>query len=400
MSQRTHNSGLHQAQGVWQDMTTTNPNYITDPSFINPTFDPGPLPAHNQHHQSPNMIHHSPQPRGSKSHRYMTRQTHTQSTSIVPTNSGDIINKNNGLSRNVIFRDLPFYDKVCELIRPTGLRSDGVVGRPNESHIEFRLTIDQADLIAMSQETVNIILRFCTFDTSSEQNDNFPPEITIKVNENTVQLPTAISNPNRPNVPPKRPGQHVDITRLCKLSPFVNNFVKVAWFVDPTDISKSYATTIMIGERVGLDTLLQRVVDRGTSAPEETKKLIVDSDSEVATTNLQCSLLCPLGKMKMTNPCKSVKCNHIPCFDASVYLQMNEKKATWSCPVCFQPAYFPELQLDGFFMDILQKTPPTVTDVTLNLDGSWNPVMKMEQQPASTKKPAPELIIISDDDDE
>lgn len=302
--------------------------------------------------------------------------------------------------QGVVLRALPFYDRVCELIRPTGLRNDGIVGRPNESHIEFRLTIDQADLVAMSSGTVQIILRFCHYDPSTEQDDNFPPDIVITVNDNPVQLPAGIQNPNRPNVPAKRPGQHVDITKFCKLSPYSNNFVKVTWQVDPTDTSKSYATSIIIGKKQSPESLLQRIIERGLSATAETKRLILDSDSEVATTNLQCSLLCPLGKMRMTNPCKAITCHHIPCFDASIYLQMNEKKATWSCPVCFQPAYFPDLRIDGFFMDILQKTPSTVTDVTLNLDGSWCPVMKMEQQPASAKKPAPELIIISDDEDD
>lgn len=401
MSHLTQNSGLQQAPAVWQDSTTvatttapSNVISVQNHNFINDIFDKGPPQANNQQQpQYTNHIHHLPQTRGAKAHRYMTRQSH-------PININ--LNNNNNNSRlppNVVFRALPFYDKVCELITPTGLTSDGIIGRPNESHIEFRLTIDQADLIASTRDTVHIILRFCYFDTSSEQDDNFPPDISIMVNDCQVALPAAISNPNRPNVPAKRPGQYVDITKLCKLCPYENNFIKVKWFVDPTEPHRSYATNIIIGEKVSPENLLQRILDRGLSDPEGTKRLISDSDSEVATTNLQCSLMCPLGKMKMTNPCKSSKCHHIPCFDASVYLQMNEKKATWICPICYKPAYFPDLEIDGFFMDILQKTSPNVTEVTLNLDGSWDPVLKLELHPTSAKNPPPEIITISDDDD-
>ena len=302
----------------------------------------------------------------------------------------------------VLFRPLPFYDQICEIIAPTVLRSDGQVGKANESQIEFKLTIDMADQVAMTRDVTNIILRFCCIDPNSdEQDDNFPPDIVISVNGKNIQLPTAISNPNRPNVPAKRPGQYVDITRECKLCPFTHNNVNVKWFVDPTDLSKRYACTMIVGEKQTLDTLLDRIKRRGFTDPELTKKIIADSDNEVATTNLQCSLLCPLGKMRMTAPCKSVKCQHIPCFDASTYLQMNEKKATWICPVCYKPAYFPDLMIDGFFTEILDNAATNVTEVNLGLDGSWNPVLKMEQ-PQSTKGQilGPEIIIISDDDDD
>ena len=41
-----------------------------------------------------------------------------------------------------------------------------------------------------------------------------------------------------------------------------------------------------------------------------------------------------LGKMRMTTPCRSSTCDHLQCFDASLYLMMNEKKPKWQCPVC------------------------------------------------------------------
>ena len=33
---------------------------------------------------------------------------------------------------------------------------------------------------------------------------------------------------------------------------------------------------------------------------------------------------------------------------------MNEKKPKWVCPVCNKPAYFENLFLDGFYIQLLQ----------------------------------------------
>lgn len=296
----------------------------------------------------------------------------------------------------VVLRPLPFYDLVEELIRPAGLISDGIIGRVHESRVEFTLTIEQADMIAMSINSKQILLRFCYLDDKSEQDDNFPPEVAVSVNGAFVQLPAAISNPNKPNIPPKRPGQHLDITKQCKICPLLSNSIDIKWCVDSMDPSRSYVVTVIITERIEADTLLERVKGRGLSDPEQTRKLIVDSDNEVATMNLQSSLVCPLGKMRMTMPCKSTSCQHIPCFDALFYLQMNEKKASWTCPVCYKPAYYQDLMIDGFFMEILTRASPSVTEVKLNTDGSWSPVVKMEQPTA--KNPPPEIITISDED--
>ena len=50
---------------------------------------------------------------------------------------------------------------------------------------------------------------------------------------------------------------------------------------------------------------------------------------QVATTSQKVSVLCPLGKMRMKVPCRPVTCEHLQCFDANTFLQMNEKKSTW-----------------------------------------------------------------------
>ena len=103
--------------------------------------------------------------------------------------------------------------------------------------------------------------------------------------------------------------------------------------------------------------LLERLKKKGTRSPEFTRSLIKDKlndDDEVATTSLKVTVSCPLGKMRMTVPCRPSTCNHLQCFDAMLFLQMNERKPTWNCPVCDSKALYDTLMIDGYFMDVLE----------------------------------------------
>lgn len=55
-----------------------------------------------------------------------------------------------------------------------------------------------------------------------------------------------------------------------------------------------------------------------------------------------------LGKMRLMIPCRALTCSHLQCFDATLYIQMNEKKPTWVCPVCDKKAPYEHLIIDGW----------------------------------------------------
>lgn len=54
--------------------------------------------------------------------------------------------------------------------------------------------------------------------------------------------------------------------------------------------------------------------------------------------------------MRMVCPCRPATCMHLQCFDASLFLQMNERKPTWICPVCDKPALYDNLVVDGWLL--------------------------------------------------
>ena len=92
-------------------------------------------------------------------------------------------------------------------------------------------------------------------------------------------------------------------------------------------------------------------------------------------TSLRVSVNCPLGKLRIRYPCRSSACTHLQCFDASLFLQMNEKKSTWMCPVCDKKILYNDLAIDGYFVEVLKSPvlPSDCTEIEMSIDGSWEP---------------------------
>ena len=132
--------------------------------------------------------------------------------------------------------------------------------------------------------------------------------------------------------------------------------------------------------------LLNRLKGKGLRPAEYTRGLIrdklEDADTEIATTSLKVSLACPLGKMRMHLPCRATSCSHLQCFDASLFLQMNERKPTWLCPVCDKTVLYDQLAIDGYFSDILNSPvlPTDSMEVQLNVDGTWTILQAKKEQ--------------------
>ena len=233
-----------------------------------------------------------------------------------------------------------------------------------------------------------IQLRFCPMDTSKEQTDEFPPSISVEINNKMCPLPNPIPT-NKPNVEPKRPPKPTDITPLCKLTPALSNNVTIKW---TTDHGKGWCMAIYLVEKLTSDQLLGRLKDKGTRDKEFTREMIKnklkDDDDGIATTDIKVSLACPLGKMRMSSPCRPSTCDHLQCFDANLFIQMNEKKPKWECPVCSGQALYKDLYLDGYFLDVVgsDELPEDEHEIILNQDGSWKPLPKVELTEEEKKK--------------
>ncbi|XP_077319180.1 E3 SUMO-protein ligase PIAS2 isoform X3 [Lithobates pipiens] len=292
---------------------------------------------------------------------------------------------------DVHLKSLPFYDVLDILIKPTSLVQNSLQ-RFQEKFFIFALTPQQVREICISRDympggrrdySVQVQLRLCLAETSCPQEDNFPSSLCIKVNGKLFPLP-GCAPPPKNGVEQKRPGRPLNITSLVRLSSAVPNQVSISW---ASEIGKNYSMSVYLVRQLTSAVLLQKLKMKGIRNPDHSRalikeKLTADPDSEIATTSLRVSLMCPLGKMRLTLPCRAVTCTHLQCFDAALYLQMNEKKPTWICPVCDKKASYESLILDGLFMEILNQC-SDVDEIQFQEDGSWCP-MRPKKEPLTS----------------
>ncbi|TKS78072.1 E3 SUMO-protein ligase PIAS2 [Collichthys lucidus] len=284
---------------------------------------------------------------------------------------------------DVQMKPLPFYDVLDVLIKPSSLGASTAQRYHQEKYFIFALTPQQVREVCISRDflpggrrdyMVQIQLRFCLSETSCPQEDNYPNSLCIKVNGKLFPLP-GYAPPPKNGVEQKRPGRPLNITSLVRLSSAVPNQISVTW---APEIGKTYSMSVYLVRQLTSPLLLQRLRMKGIRNPDHSRalikeKLTADPDSEIATTSLRVSLMCPLGKMRLTVPCRAVTCSHLQCFDAALYLQMNEKKPTWICPVCDKKAAYESLIIDGLFLEILNDC-SDVDEIKFQEDGTWCPM--------------------------
>ncbi|GAB1301876.1 E3 SUMO-protein ligase PIAS2 [Apodemus speciosus] len=227
---------------------------------------------------------------------------------------------------DVQLKNLPFYDVLDVLIKPTSLVQSSIQ-RFQEKFFIFALTPQQVREICISR---GFFARWQEGLYSPSPAAGYAP-------------------PPKNGIEQKRPGRPLNITSLVRLSSAVPNQISISW---ASEIGKNYSMSVYLVRQLTSAMLLQRLKMKGIRNPDHSRalikeKLTADPDSEIATTSLRVSLMCPLGKMRLTIPCRAVTCTHLQCFDAALYLQMNEKKPTWICPVCDKKAAYESLILDG-----------------------------------------------------
>nr|CAD7411111.1 unnamed protein product [Timema cristinae] len=199
---------------------------------------------------------------------------------------------------DVRLKNLPFFNILAELHKPTSLVPKDS-SRAQAETLKFYLTPQQASNITVSRDyrsgsrleyTNEVQIRFCLLETSCEQDDFFPPGLTVKVNGRQASLPPPIPT-NKPGVEPKRPPKPINITSLVKLSPLHANFIDVTW---NCDYGQGYVIAVYLVNKLGSAELLKRMRAKGARQSDYTRglikeKLSEDADSEIATTSLRVS---------------------------------------------------------------------------------------------------------------
>ncbi|XP_042866296.1 E3 SUMO-protein ligase PIAS2-like isoform X2 [Penaeus japonicus] len=275
--------------------------------------------------------------------------------------------ENMNFVRAVTIKKIPFYDVLDTLLQNSIIRKGS---EQMQFTFKFRLNPDQLENLHTDQSH-QVQIRFCRLDTMREQPDYFPNSLQVAVNNDLLHLKGV-------HEVPKGPAEPIDITNLCFLSQQSTNEVQVRTLEE----CKMY---VFLVKKLTSEDLIQRLKDEPHREPEITSQQIKEklsqdtSIEDIAPTTLQCSLLCPLGRTRLKLPCRASTCKHLQCFDAATYIQMNELKPKWCCPVCRESAQYKNLEIDGYFLEVLKEK---ISDDTIVLlaDGSWKPMTVAEQE--------------------
>ncbi|KAH7973194.1 E3 SUMO-protein ligase PIAS2 [Rhipicephalus sanguineus] len=290
----------------------------------------------------------------------------------------------------VRFKKEPFFDVLATLAEPKGLRDSGREGWQH-AYIPFQFETRHVHVIRSSQTgkaesspagNVQVHLRFCLLDVNGEQDDSYPSDLAVKVNDRFFTLPEPITSKVSGGAT-ERVQLPINIISSCFVSPAVVNELRVTW--RPVR-GHEFAVGLFLVKRRTVATIVSGLQREKTQRAALTTAMVKKkvkrraSSDEVAVTKLHVSLTCPLSRTRMKVPCRARSCNHLECFDASSYLKVNERRPSWICPVCGKRADLSSLVIDQLFVDVIANVPGDCNGIVFHEDGSWTPFTSLRDR--------------------
>lgn len=162
-----------------------------------------------------------------------------------------------------------------------------------------------------------------------------------------------------------------DMTDKVIVKANVCNILNYFWLQLPVSMSfkslpKSYTLSIQLVRCVPLETLCENILQREL---QTARKPAHDPDIEdvgLMTTRHRVSLICPITQALIIVPTKSSYCSHLACFDLRSFLQMNQRRLQWTCPLCKKPASYETLHVDKRLKAILANVPANCSTVEID----------------------------------
>ncbi|KAI0166442.1 hypothetical protein GGR57DRAFT_26530 [Xylariaceae sp. FL1272] len=277
-------------------------------------------------------------------------------------------------ARDLQFKPSPFYHiqsrigdiKTC----------DAMSQHKNSVPIHFRIS-ENPNLNCIVNDKSYRVMVFCSTDNQTVQDIAFPHQAELKVNSDDVKA-NLRGLKGKPGT--TRP---VDITDLLRVKPpSYTNTIEFTYALT----NKKFYLALYLCKKVSVEELVAKIkgkkIPKATVISEMTKKA---NDPDVVATSTVLSLKCPLSYTRLRMPCRSTLCNHVQCFDATSYLQLQEQGPQWICPICNKPALFENLAIDDYVKDILENTSGSLEQVTIEPNGQWHKNESNENQRKKTR---------------
>ncbi|KAJ7596981.1 PINIT domain-containing protein [Mycena floridula] len=274
------------------------------------------------------------------------------------------------------FKESPFF-QVDQSVSPIVEcpESTSATDRRQQS-VSFTLTPEQSNKMRDGRYQLRL---FCTSSTFYSANPNFRPNTapclvefppTCEVRVNSVQLTANLKGLKKKpgTAPPPDLGKYIRTGSQNRIEMvYVNSQQPVP--------SKKFYLVVMLVESTSVARLVNGLKETNFKTYAEIQQKMRDSildDDDIVAGPQKMSLKCPLSFMRVGTPCRSSKCVHPQCFDATSWYSVMEQTTTWLCPVCEQVLDSKDLIIDGYFSEILNQTSDDVDDVVVEADGEWH----------------------------
>lgn len=231
------------------------------------------------------------------------------------------------------FKESPFY-RLKRLIHGSPVLASKAPETRGQCKLQFVLNESEAGLLA-SSPSLKLFLLSGVYDGPTNNSDTFvqfPQPLEIHFN-GILMKDNVRGIKNRPGT--ARPA---NLTDLVRPQPQLNTLDMVYAFSKENYLVYCYIVEVVSVERVLQTKVLSSPLIVKEATLKEVKSIFhkdeEEEDDDLIEVSSTLSLKCPLSFARMKYPCKSVYCEHLQCFDALAFLQLQEQASTWSCPVC------------------------------------------------------------------
>ncbi|GAA5857975.1 hypothetical protein JCM9279_005132 [Rhodotorula babjevae] len=278
------------------------------------------------------------------------------------------------------FRPSPFF-RIDKFVSPVVTMPKAFTGDRKTVVCPITLTEAQRALIAKSNESPSNpqwqVRLYCTSDTNYNQLrshvNQFPAPVEypgvceIKINGVTIAANTKGIKKQPGTAPPVNLSPKAGTA--LSLAPGAPNRAEVHYI----NTDKVFYLIAYLVEYTPVDKVVNRVKAGKTKSKEEVIQSIIaiNSDEDVDASALGVSLRDPLAYTRIDIPIRSAHCEHIACFDATTWFEVNEQTPQWQCPICSKTLKVDDIVVDGYFEDILKVCSSAVEAVTVEPDGTW-----------------------------
>ncbi|BGP36123.1 E3 SUMO-protein ligase pli1 [Rhodotorula kratochvilovae] len=278
------------------------------------------------------------------------------------------------------FRPSPFF-RVEKSLSPVVALAKATPGDRKTAACTITLSEAQRTLLTKSRESpANAqyqVRLYCTSDTNYNQlraqANQFPAPVefpaTCEIKLNGVTL-----NANTKGIK-KQPGTAPPVNLSPKTGPAVVLTAGAANRVEVIYINteKTFYIVPYLVEYTPVEKVVSSVKAGKTKTKDEVIQSIIalNSDEDVEASSFGLSLKDPLSFLRIDIPIRSAHCDHIACFDAMTWFEVNEQTPQWQCPICSKTLKVDDMVVDGYLEDILKVCSSSVEAVTVEPDGTW-----------------------------